>query len=414
MQPMVDTMALPPFNFQVTDEDKRIFNQIYADYIASYISEDLSMLFSNITFLLINKTLLDYLLKQLEAEVCVLWSAESEASGLARHLPAAYVERMNLLWPLPTPELASNHSGNLLSRVLLKREQVHQLNLDDGSGAPVPTFAGFVESDVANQVIANHQIWNDNTKIDGVFFHGKMTHRIQVQLMLIARELKLLDAGCDSAPNLLTTLVNTRTRFSKSLAWNLIFDNIDSDYYRKDFSGSHDDPVIAAIGKQYPRVINSLTNKSKYVYGCDPFYLNSYVMTCSRESTPYLSECVTKSFSKAALVVQSIEADLGNYIDNKVIPDKYTKRPIKPLNAFKLKIEKVLKRQETYFLNNGAHLVNREKLREHQVRQGKVSRVVKSLQNVDYLRMFAKPDAHSRQTGVDAGAQKRVKNNLAL
>src|SRR3990167_11551723 len=101
MKPIIDTMALPPFNFQVTDEDKRIFNQIYADYIASYVSEDLSMLFTNITFLLINKTLLDYLLKQLETEVCVLWSAESEASGLARHLPAAYVKRMNLLWPLP-------------------------------------------------------------------------------------------------------------------------------------------------------------------------------------------------------------------------------------------------------------------------------------------------------------------------
>lgn len=418
MQPILTTLAMPPFAMEVTAEDHRIFNEIYQGYRHHNCSDDHSLLFANISFLLAKKSVLDHLLSHLEADVKAIWEDEKHKpdTTLSLHQPSEFIDLFGLRWPVPSSELASNHSHYLLSRVLLQQEQAHHLNLDDGSGAPVPTFTGFINKEVAINIINNHQIWNEESKISGLFYHGKMTHRIHLYLVMKAMDLNLLDTGGLNIHDLLQIFTKVYTYYTTTLAWRLLFDNVLTEYNKTDLPHEFSDPIFAALSAQYPVNINEANTSQPYLYTCDPYFFHSYLMTHARELTPHLSECITQTFSKAALAIQRLERKEGKLYyygeSTDLTPALFKDRITVDLKPKQLKMKSVLKRQATFFANVDWHRVSAKDILADREEKGKNRRLntQKSRAGLQYRILFNKPDEHSRKNGTNAGPPKRTKN----
>jgi hypothetical protein len=385
MKSITSILAKPPFNFFFTQEDITIFEQIHKNYKDRLASEEYSLLFANITFILINKQILDYLLAHLEAEIKQSWE-----STLGIHEPQEYISCLGLTWPLPSELLANNHSRHLLSKTLLKNERKHGINLDDNKGAPVPTLFGYVSPDLVAGLISKSQLWNDETRVTGLLFHGKQTHRIQLNLIMKAIELKILDVDQLKMPDLLKVFTTTRIRSRLTLAWDVLFDNINLDSYIKDEPTVYDDPVQNAISQHYSRNISEGSDVGRYVYCADPYYFHSYLMTHSRVRAPHLSECVTQSFAKSAYAIQRIESEIGQKIENG--PPAFLVRErvhtLRGLQPHELDMRSVLKRQEECFVRDGKHVVDEKTAKAFDAKRGKLSRIINSIGNIEYRRVL--------------------------
>ncbi|WP_128130905.1 hypothetical protein [Legionella sainthelensi] len=78
-----------------------------------------------------------------------MWDLEnSNGNGLQPlelRKPKQYCSFMDLLWPSPDEGLTTNKTNNLLSKVLLYKEQKHGVNLNETqTQTPVPSFIGFI------------------------------------------------------------------------------------------------------------------------------------------------------------------------------------------------------------------------------------------------------------------------------
>lgn len=378
--------------------DLEIYEEMHTEFtncanrIGAY--DEYVTLFANILFLLTNKLLLDYLLKQLDADVKAMWEREVEYSSarLALHRPKKDVSHFGLLWPYPEPELAENHSNHLLSKVLLKTEQAHGMNLGDLHSAPVPTFVGFVQPSQAKVIVDDRRIWNEEHKLSALFYHGKMTHRIQCYLIMKAVELKLLDLGDLTIPNLIELLTTIKIGNPPRLVWDLILDNV-ATVHNVIPSNMGRDPVTA-LESRYAPVVNGREYGYPYLFGCDPYFLHSYLMTVSRVNTPYLSECVTQMFAKSAFAIQRLERKMGKKYD----VDQYIRNHqwgttfrTTELTEPDLQMEEVLKRQAYCFADAGAHFIDSSDITADQIERGKQTAVRDSgVVNVQYRSLISK------------------------
>ncbi len=73
----------------------------------------------------------------------------------------------------------------------------------------MPTLFGYVSPDLVRDLVSKNQLWNDETKISGLLFHGKCIHRLQLNLLMKAINLKMLDVGTLTMPDLLKLFTRT-------------------------------------------------------------------------------------------------------------------------------------------------------------------------------------------------------------
>lgn len=391
MKTIISILAKPPFNFEVTAEDIRVYDEILKGYQQHMADETYCVLFANINFMLINRVVLDFLLSHLEADVKRGWN-----NTLTVNQPSEYIECLGLSWPVPNAELSGNHSQHLLSKVLLKKEQTHGINLNEKSCAPVPTLFGYVDDNLVQQLLNKNQLWNEDTTTSGLLFHGKNIHRTQLNLVMKAIELNLLQVGDLKMVHLLKIFTNTRTRYRLTLAWDLLFDNIHLQSYSQSTPQMVDDPVFNALSQHYSHQIKQGQPVGRYVYCCDPYYFHSYLMTHSRAKTPLLSECVTQSFAKTARTIQKIEAEIGKKVENgpPVFLARERKQFLRNLSQEELSMKHVLKRQEEVFVLSGEHVVNEKSVKGYLKQHGKTARVLASIGNIEYRSIFAKNAAN--------------------
>lgn len=370
--PIIDT--LKSVNIELQESDKEVYREMLNAFtIAIDGKNEHAALFADILFLLTNKKVVDHLLQHLEADVKAMWAAESKnpSAQLALHQPKKQVRYAGLLWPHPEPELAANRSNHLLSRVLLKTEQAHGINLGELQSAPVPTFIGLVDQYGAEEIVRNRQVWNEESKLSSLFYHGKMLHRTQLCLIMKAIDLKLLDLGDLTIPTLLEVMARVPIGTPLRLVWNILLDNIESIRNIKNIAS---DPFLSVLENQYPPVIYGNEYKHPYLYGCDPYFLHSYLMTVSREKTPYLSECVTQMFAKSAFAIQRLERKIGKKYDFngyfRQLPPNIIIGTTK-LSEQELHMDEVLKRQAYCFAEAGAHFLDASDIIADQRERGK-------------------------------------------
>lgn len=405
--------------FKFSEHDKEIYDdfvnqvRVYCGY-----SADEHMLFANILFLLTNKLLADYLLSFLEADIKQLWETEKQhpASVLSLHTRPAYTSRVELLWPKPTDALARNRSQNLLSRVLLKMEQRHGINTDYADTAPVPTFMGFVAQSDVVRLVQDKKLWNDDPKISGLFYHGKMIHRVQCYMLMKAAELGLLELDNITIPdllNLLLTKYNATDPLCKAhLPWNVLLDGVIVDN-----NIQYEDPWhLKKLVGLYPTTIESNTHDWPYIYGCDPVYFHSYLMSVSRKNTPHLSECLTQSFCKSAFKILNLEREIGlkpgftDYIINKEV-----RVPHLPITKAELTLDGTLHRQALCLNAFGTHPVDVREVIAEQDRTYKSKKIDRrrsfsSLkEGVVQYRLFKTPPPTEAPDGAVQGSAKRAK-----
>ncbi len=367
--------------FKITQSDDEIYSGFYGEYKVRGLSDEDSRLFANISFLLTNKSIVDHLLKSLDEDVKKLWLEEeiNVSAALALHNPDEYASFFGLTWPVPKPGLADNHSNHLLSRVLLKMEQRHNINATYAKSAPVPTFLGVITHEDATKILVKHKrLWNDDPRMSGIFFHGKMMHRIQFYLLMKAVDTGLLDIGQLNISDIIKKLVNTKVDEYAPFydnAWNFLLDFNISDIHFTEVDRRN----LLPLSKYFPPTINGNIYDKPYLFGCDPYFMHSYLMTASRAHTPYLSECVTQTFCKSALAIQELEKKLGfkenysGYIDNK---HSKTPRTIRTkLTPNDMEMQSVLSRQAQTFATYGVHAVRFEHIVDAQKRTGKDSKI---------------------------------------
>ncbi len=398
-----------------------IFSHYNREFFTHGLDEERSMLFANISFLVSYRPLVDFLLGHLEAEVAARWREEQDddrrCSTLVVHSPQEFVNHFGLMWPMPKAELAQNRSRHLLSRVLLETEQRHQINMINDSSAPVPTFIGYIVSADAEKILAKNQLWNEDPKMSPLFYHGKMTHRIQLYFIMKAVELKIMDLGGMTVSDLLQTMATSHIpKYKETLAWNPLLDyvvttrNIVSSQTRN--SCQH----MTALTHVYEPTIQSLPYESPYVYGCDPYFLHSYLMTASRSKTPHLSECITQIFCKSAFAIQAIEKRKGYAFH---LPDYYIRDTsmstdnLVSLSTKDLTMEAVLKRQALTYSVGGNHAIKVHDILIEQAESRKLQRIdaktsFKSLYGiVQYRSIFSAPGNTDLEAGDADEAVKR-------
>lgn len=250
------------------------------------------------------------------------------------------------------------------------------MNLGELDSAPVPTFMGLISDYNVEDIVKDKKIWNEEHKLSGLFFHGKTIHRTQLCLIMKAVELKLLDLGGLTIPKLMELLTTIKMGNPERLVWDLIIDNIVSLRNIQQPSGICLDPVSVLEGR-FPSVMNGKKYQHSYLFGCDPYFLHSYLMTVSRANTPYLSECVTQMFAKSAFAIQRIERKIGR----KYNLDGYFRasrgRKIVPVNLSEndLQMDEVMKRQAYCFADAGAHFLDSSDIAADQRERGKVTNV---------------------------------------
>lgn len=305
MRSILESANLQPFKFSQFDID--LYND-YQNQLKIHCGPENNTLSANILFLMTNKALIDYLLKFLDDDVKKLWDETRNYSStkIELHTPENYASYAGLRWPLPTPELASNHSSNLLSRVLLRMEQRHGINTTNTASGPVPTFLGFIESYDADDVVKRNQLWNDDPRVGGLFYHGKMTHRIQWYLLMKAIDLGMLETDGMQVPEVIKLLLQKQI-YTKTLPWDALVDESITNNNIVYMGMGH----LRKLAENFPTTITANTDDKHYIFGCDPNYFHSYLMTVSRAATPYLSECVTQLFCKSAMTIHRLEMARG-------------------------------------------------------------------------------------------------------
>lgn len=416
MKSILDTLSAK--RFEITNTDIAIYNGFYDEYKRHGLDANDSRLFANLLFLLTNKSIVDYLLAQLDKDIKKLWHKQSVNGSvvLELHDPDEYLPFVGLMWPVPKPELAENHSNHLLSRVLLQMEQRHNINVTHESGAPVPTFLGVITHEDATKILINQRrLWNDDPRMSGIFFHGKMMHRIQFYLMMKAVDSGLLDVGRLTISGIIKKLVNTKVNAYAPFydnAWNFMLDFNISDIHFSEIDRRN----LAPLSQYFPPAISGNAYEKPYLFGCDPYFLHSYLMTASRANTPYLSECVTQTFCKSAIAIQELERELGvkekyiGFIDNKLSHHQRTTRA--KLTKNDLKMENVLSRQAQTFATYGVHAVRFEHIIAAQKKAGKDKKLDRKRSKpssstglIQYRSMFstdrpAEVDHHTGETSV--------------
>lgn len=399
--------------FQFNQLDLDLYND-YKEKLQIYCGSENTILFANILFLMTNKKIIDYLLKFLEDDVKKLWdiSRADPSKKIELHTPANYASFAGLRWPLPTPELASNHSGNLLSRVLLRMEQLHGVNVTDTASGPIPTFLGFIPERDADQVVKKNQLWNDDPRAVGLFYHGKMTHRIQWYLLMKAIDLGILETDGKQVPDIIKILLKRQTN-ARFLPWDAIIDEsvTNNNILHQDLFH------LRKLGEHTPLTITSNNHENQYLYGCDPNYFHSYLMTISRAQTPYLSECVTQLFCKSAFTISRLELarDLKPGSDDFLLKYPGIPIPIRMTERDDRTILGTLHRQALCYNVFEGHAVEFNQVLSEQDRTEKSkkidrSRSMSSLRGVVQYRSLKHPEPPTETPeGAEQGSPKRLK-----
>ncbi|CZG86463.1 TPA: hypothetical protein JBD88_13555 [Legionella pneumophila subsp. pneumophila] len=337
--------------------NKKIYDE-YLFYYQSRLPKDAhrhAPVLANVSVFLSNPSLITQALAVLEQEVKFLWDFENSTRTADKQLKLnqsiQFCRFMNLLWPVPNEELISNKTNNLLSKVLLYREQKHGFNFDENlSQRPVPTFVGFVDKKEADKVLEKNQLWSEENKLSPLFFHGKETHRLQLNLIMIAVELGLLDIGGVSVVELKNILAKVKTQNDLPL-WDSVIDTVAVGDNAK-MNLRH--PLIL---RKTPAIItDNMEHNSQYIYGMDPFYFHSYLMSIARKDYPYLAQCVTEKFCKSAFKLNQIENALGY---------KYGNDELRALGTNERDIMSTLERLAKAY-NTNIHVITSEHILQYQ------------------------------------------------
>ncbi|WP_115705725.1 LirA/MavJ family T4SS effector [Legionella sainthelensi] len=337
-------------------------NELYQEYLEFYRKKfpNHAPILANISVFLSDASLVAKSLQNLEQEVKFLWDLEnSNRNGLQPldlRKPKQYCSFMDLLWPCPEEELTTNKTNNLLSKVLLYKEQKHGINLHETqTQRPVPSFIGFISEHEADEVLERNELWSEENKISPLFFHGKETHRLQFNLIISAVEQGILDIGELTIIELKTIFAKIKNSETNLPAWDLMIDTVavgNNAKMRKDH------PLLK---RHIPTSItNAAEHNSPYIYVMDPFFFHSYLMTVASTNYPYLAQCIIEKFCKSAFKLNKIENSLGYENTSDGYPN------LEELPQSKRSVMHTLERQASTYNKAAKHIVNSEHILQYQ------------------------------------------------
>lgn len=264
-------------------------------------------LFSDISFLLSYRPLLDFLLKSLDNDIKIA-SRNAIIPDLAQR---QWVNFNDLAWPLPLTSDFSVKTHSILNRVLLTREKECGVNTGKSrSHSPVPTFVGLLSAPLAGKYLAQAQLWNEESKLSPLFYHGKFTHRIQFHLIAKAAALGLLPIKPHQIPQLITTLRTVKNN-NGVIAWDKLVDIFPTQNNANLVEENEPRP----LQEFKPKIDADAGYNADYVFAMDPFFLHSYIMKVAQDTCPHLSFCVSNIFCKTALKTFQIEQKVGMQAD---------------------------------------------------------------------------------------------------
>ena len=97
--------------------------------------------------------------------------------------------------PGPPPnDYKMRKQNGLLDKLLLEEEEKRGVNVEGYT----PRFIGFVDSNKANEFVASGRTFSEDMRTDGLIFHGKYSHRLQLAMLMTASEQGVLNFTVDS------------------------------------------------------------------------------------------------------------------------------------------------------------------------------------------------------------------------
>lgn len=353
-----------PPEIQISALDKKIYEDFLEIYQDEHVPFETAVVFANISFLLSSKQLLDYLLKNFEEDLKQIANKKSLSINPRREY--SQVSYLGLAWPLPEEQMDQlpNDTQHIVNETLSMEEIHHEIN-----SGKVPTFLGFLPQPEANEFVKNHILWNEDPRIAPLFYHGKFTHRIQFHLIMKAVDLGFIDFGSEikSTADILDALIDTRNNKGRPF-WNIILDTITVARNFQHISAGPNPAPLTTRGFK-PQLSPADKYQDDYVFGMDPYFLHSYILSQNVNQHPILSECLTRVFCKTALEIQQIEKKLGYQI--------YINRTWPPSEEPELvpiaddSISGMMSRIEKVFYLNGAHVVTAADVVSHRESKGK-------------------------------------------
>jgi hypothetical protein len=353
-----------PSEIQISALDKKIYEDFLKDYQDENVPFETAVVFANISFLLSSKQLLDYLLKNFEEDLKQV--ANEKALAINQRREYSQVSYLGLLWPLPEEQMDQlpNDTQHVVNETLSAAEMNHKIN-----PGKVPTFLGFLPQPEANEFVKKHILWNEDPRIAPLFYHGKFTHRIQFSLIMKAVDLGFIDFGSEvkSVADILDALIDKRNNKGRAF-WNILLDTVT---VVRNFEHISAGPNPVPLTKRGFKPQLSLAHKypNDYVFGMDPYFLHSYILSQNVNQHPVLSECLTRVFCKTALEIQQIEKELGYqiYINRTWPPSEQPE--LVPIEDYS--ISGMMSRIEKVFYVNGVHVITAANIVNHRESKGK-------------------------------------------
>jgi hypothetical protein len=163
-------------------------------------------------------------------------------------------------------------------------EHKHKINTGG-----VPTLLGFLPNSLANELVEKHILWNEDPRIAPLFYHGKFTHRIQFYLIMKAVDLGYIKFNSEikSVVDILNVLINNKNSVGNTF-WIILLDSVAVLRNYKHIPSTPNPAPLTSRGIQ-PQL--SLVNEyqNKYVFGMDPYFLHSYLLSHNVDQHPILS-----------------------------------------------------------------------------------------------------------------------------
>lgn len=305
MKPIVETLA---GQFYLTNQDRYIADAFKQNLVTLGVNAEHLPFLTNIAFLLAFRPAIDVLLKELDDKIYTTFIEENNNEPLTSLKTNITSQHIDLSWPFPTEETVSTKSAHLLSRVLLEQEQAFNINLPDSVNDTIPTLVGLASDDHAANLLKNGKLWNDEPIVPPIFFHGKMTHRIQINLLLAALKKGWIDLDTTDGCLILRKLATIPVpNFYNAPAWTLLLDSISNN----SDAGNYKYPSAL---NNYSSFISQSTYSHRYLFTNNPYFFHSYLLTTSSSNTPNLTALLQKTFCHSAYRIQSIEYFIGEAI----------------------------------------------------------------------------------------------------
>lgn len=175
---------------------------------------------------------------------------------------------------------------------------------------------GFITAAEADKYLKGNRTWREESRLPGLFFHGKDAHRIQLAIIMYAIELGLIKFSAEKPFQKILNLLRCSDTETGEPLWNPMLDSI--------YSANHEmiSPMPDFKNRVHPvfknkvnqKISNILSaNDSDFFLGMDPYYIHSYLMkkeAIDNDKFPCLKACTTNTFVKTTEKINRLQNNL--------------------------------------------------------------------------------------------------------